>query len=41
MIESMVVGFCFSGVDALLSDGFDNNCTVSEKRNVSRVIPRL
>ena len=41
MIESMVVGFCFSWVDAALSDGFDNTCTVSEKRNVSRVIPRL
>ena len=41
MIESMEVGFCFSGVDAALSDGFDNTCTVSEKWNVSRVIPRL
>ena len=41
MIESMVVGFCFSWVDAALSDGFDNTCTVSEKRNVSRVSPRL
>ena len=31
MIESMEAGFCFSGVDAALSDGFDNTCTVSEK----------
>ena len=31
MIESMEVGFCFSGVDAALSDGLDNTCTVSEK----------
>ena len=36
-------GFLFwlLGVDATLSDGFDNTCTVSGAWNVSRVIPRL
>ena len=41
MIKSMGVVFLLLGVDATLSVEFENICTVSGKRNVSRVIPRL
>ena len=39
----MVAGFCLLGVDATLVMGvrFDKTCTVSEKWNVTSVIPTL